>query len=255
MTIWDPPQYLKFAGPRARPVLDLLARVELAAPARVFDLGCGTGHATRLLAERWPEASVTGIDGSAEMLAVARAQGGRVSYSEADLAGWSPPEPAELLFSNAALHWLDDHDGLFPRLLDGLAPGGVLAVQMPRNHAEPSHTCMVEAARAGPWRSRLEPALRPEPVAAPEVYYGILAPAACDVEIWQTEYVHVLEGENPVVEWTKATALRPLIQALDGAEQDAFLAEYARLIAAAYPPRADGATLFPFRRLFLIARR
>lgn len=251
---WNPGQYLRFAGPRLRPALDLVGRIEAEAPGLVCDLGCGAGNVTRLLAERWPGAEVAGVDSSPEMLARARAEAPALSWIEADLAHWAPPRPADVLFSNAAFNWLDDHAGLFPRLVAALAPGGVLAVQMPRNHGAPSHTCMVEAAARGPWRDVLAPLLRPSPVAEPAFYYDLLAPLA-EVELWETEYLHVLEGDDPVVAWTSGTALKPLLDALDEPWRGAFLAEYRARVAEAYPRRPDGRTLFPFRRLFLLARR
>jgi trans-aconitate 2-methyltransferase len=253
---WSPQQYLKFAGPRLRPALDLLGRIELVSPARIYDLGCGTGHVTEMLAERWPQARIVGVDASAEMLA--RAPSGNVVWERADLARWRPPEPADLLFSNAALHWLDDHATLFPRLLSELAPGGVLAVQMPRNHGAPSHTAMVEAANAGPWAYVVVPALRAEPVQPPAFYYDLLAGQAQALELWETEYLHVLEpldrDSHPVVEWTRGTALQPLLQAA-GPYAAGFLAAYTERIRQAYPPSRDGRVLFPFRRQFLVARR
>lgn len=254
---WDPSQYLKFAAPRLRPALDLLARVDAEAPAAVYDLGCGTGAATRLLAARWPAAAVSGVDSSPDMLSTARREEGgtSIAWVQSDLAEWAPSGATDVLFSNAALHWLDGHERLFPRLVGCLGAGGVLAVQMPRNHQAPSHTCMAEAARAGPWRARLESVLRPAPVEAADAYHGILAPLTAAVDIWETEYTHVLDGKNPVVEWTKSTALRPLLDALEDGERDGFLAEYAACLAAAYPRRPDGTTLFPFRRLFIIAQR
>jgi trans-aconitate 2-methyltransferase len=253
---WDPSQYLKFAAPRLRPALDLLARIDTEAPSAVYDLGCGTGMATRMLAARWPEATVTGVDSSPEMLSTARREEGgmAIAWVESDVAGWAPSDGADVLFSNAALHWLEDHERLFPRLFGCLRRHGVLAVQMPRNHLAPPHVCMAEAARAGPWRARLEAVLRPAPVAAPDAYYDILAPLADAVDIWETEYTHVLDGENPVMEWTKSTALRPLLAALDDGQRDGFLIEYAAHLAAAYPGRPDGTTIFPFRRLFIVAR-
>jgi trans-aconitate 2-methyltransferase len=253
--VWDPAKYLEFAGHRLRPALDLLARVPLTAPAVVYDLGCGAGNVTRLLVERWPAAAVTGVDASAAMLAAARATAPAVAWEQADLAAWRAPRPADLVFSNAALHWLDDHPGLFPRLMADLAPGGVLAVQMPRNHGAPSHTEMIAAAEAGSWRGRLSPALRTRPVAEPAVYHGILEPHVSRLDIWETEYLHMLDGDNPVVEWTRGSALRPLLDALDEPERSAFLAEYAARVARAYPRRADGRTLLPFRRLFIVATR
>jgi trans-aconitate 2-methyltransferase len=255
MSDWDPAKYLEFAGPRLQPAVDLLARVPLASPAVVYDLGCGAGNVTRLLRARWPEAELTGVDGSAAMLAAAAREAPGIRWVQADLAAWRATRPPEVIFSNAALHWLGDHARLFPRLLAELAPGGVLAVQMPRNHGAPSHTEMVAAAEAGPWRERLSPILRRAPVAAPAAYYDVLAPVAGHVEIWETEYLHVLEGDNPVVEWTRGSALRPLLDALEEPDRSAFLADYARRIAAAYPRRADGRTLLPFRRLFILATR
>ena len=252
---WDPAKYLEFAGPRLRPALDLLARVPLAWPGVVYDLGCGAGNVTRLLVERWPRAVVTGVDGSAAMLDAAQAAVPVVTWAQADLSSWRAPGPADLLFSNAALHWLDDHRGLFPRLVADLAPGGVLAVQMPRNHGAPSHSEMVAAAEVGPWRERLRPALRARPVAEPAVYHDILRPHVSQLDIWETEYLHALEGDNPVVEWTRGSALKPLMDALDEPERSAFLAEYAGRIARAYPRRPDGRTLLPFRRLFIVAVR
>lgn len=252
---WDPGQYLEFADHRLRPALDLLARIPLAAPAVVYDLGCGTGNVTRLLAERWPGAAVTGVDGSAAMLARARPAASAIVWVEADLRAWRPPRPADLVFSNAALQWLDDHTTLFPRLVGRLAPGGVLAVQMPRNHGAPSHTEMIAAAEAGPWRARLAPLLRRRPVADPAAYHDLLAPHVSRLDVWETEYLHVLEGDNPVVEWTRGSALKPLLDALEEPERSRFLTEYAGRMVRAYPRRADGRTLFPFRRLFLVAVR
>jgi len=254
-TGWDPVKYLEFAELRLRPALDLLARVPLEAPRLIYDLGCGAGNVTRLLCHRWPAARVTGVDGSTAMLAKAVLTEPSVTWVEADLQGWTPPCPADLLFSNAALHWLEGHATLFPRLVAALAPGAILAVQMPRNHQSPSHTEMAAVARGGPWWGRLAPRLRTAPVASPDVYYDILAPHVSSLEVWETEYLQVLEGEHPVVEWTKGTALRPILEPLDEAERAAFLAEYTARVDRAYPPRADGRTLFPFRRLFLVAQR
>src|SRR5260370_36307126 len=164
---WDPAQYLKFAGPRLRPALDLLQRIDMEAPARVYDRGAGAGNVTRLIAARWPEARVVGVDSSAEMLAKAAAETPGIEWQQADLATWLPPLPADVIYSNAALHWIEDHAPVFTALFASLAPGGAFAVQIPRNFGAPSHTSMGEAERRGPWRARLEPLVRPPPVAAP----------------------------------------------------------------------------------------
>jgi trans-aconitate 2-methyltransferase len=254
-TVWDPAQYGKFGGERERPVHDLLARVPLEAAGRIYDLGCGDGRVTNLLIDRWPGATITGVDNSRAMLAKAREADPETDWIEADIAVWRAPEVADLVFANASMQWVGDHPTLFPRLAAMVAVGGVLAVQMPRNHDAPSHQCMRQAAAAGPWRAKLGDARPFKPVAEPDAYYDILAPHAARLDIWETEYIHVLEGEDPVVEWTKGTGLRPYLTPLDETERAGFLADYTVRIARAYPRRADGRTLLPFRRLFIVALR
>lgn len=250
---WEPRTYLSFGAERTRPAVDLLARVPLERPRRVVDLGCGPGNSTRLLRERWPEADVTGVDSSEAMLVEARTHAG-IRWERADLAHWRPREPCDVIFSNATLHWLDDHAALLPRLLAGLAPGGVLAVQMPRNFASASHVVVRDLAAGGPWAAKLTPLLRVDPVAEPAAYYRMLAPHAKALDVWQTEYLHVLDGDNPVADWGRGSLLVPLFAALDEPERPAFEAESRRRIRAAYAPEADGRTLFPFKRLFIVAR-
>jgi trans-aconitate 2-methyltransferase len=252
---WDPAQYLKFAGPRLRPALDLLQRIDKEAPESVYDLGAGAGNVTRLIAARWPEARVVGVDSSAEMLAKAAAENPGIEWQQADLATWRPPQPAEIIYSNAALHWIEEHAPVFVALFKSLAPGGVFAVQIPRNFGAPSHTSMGEAARMGPWRARLEPLLRPAPVAEPAFYFDLLAPLAARLDMWETEYLQVLDGEHAVKEYTKSTWLSPLLAALDEPERSQFEAAYTELVDTAYPRRPDGKTLFPFRRLFIVAAK
>lgn len=250
---WDPGQYLKFADHRLRPVIDLLARIPLESPETVYDLGCGPGNATKLLAGRWRQARVTGVDGSAPMLDKARTIKG-IEWQLADVQAWQPSAPADVIFSNAALHWVDGHESLFPRLLKSLRPGGVLAVQMPRQHLNPSHRILFELAREPRWSS-LRPALRENPVHAPSDYYRWLGPDAAALDLWETEYQHVLEGENPVLQWFMGSVLRPVLDLLPKADEPDFLAEYGRRIEAAYKPQADGRTLLGMRRLFIVATR
>jgi trans-aconitate 2-methyltransferase len=252
---WSAAQYLKFSQPRLRPALELLARVDLEAPAVVYDLGCGTGEVTRLMAERWPGATVTGVDDSADMLGRAPGAAYNLRWLRQDIRAWKPESAADLIYSNAALHWLPDHARLIAALAASLAPGGVLAVQMPRNFAEPSHTAIAQTVRDGAWRSRLEPLLVESPVAEPMWYLELLSSLFPQVDLWQSQYFQILRGENPVKEWTKGTWLRPLLLALPQADRDDFEQAYARRVAAAYPRRADGTTVLPFQRLFFVARR
>jgi trans-aconitate 2-methyltransferase len=254
---WDAGQYLRFQSERMRPALDLLRRIPQGfEPRRIIDLGCGTGEITLALKERWPAAEVTGLDSASAMLEKARGLGGAVVWIAGDIATWSADGAFDLVFSNAALQWVDGHETLFGRLIAALAPGGVLAVQMPRNFGAPSHRIMRETAAEEPWRARLGGILRAEPVLPPERYYDLLAPHASSLDLWESEYLHALDGETPVLDWVKGTGLRPLIDAMvEPAERASFIQRYQARLALAYPRRSDGKTLFPFRRLFLVAQR
>ncbi|GAA2385372.1 trans-aconitate 2-methyltransferase [Streptomyces glaucosporus] len=270
---WDPEQYRYHATPRLRPLYDLLARIpELpSSRPRIADLGCGPGGPTLLLAERWPGALITGYDVSEAMLAEARAYsgpttgGGHLDFVHADIADWRPGSPHDLIVSNAALHWLPPaggegkpggHTERFPLWVDALRPGGVLAFQVPANFTAPSHTLLAGLRTSPRWRDRLGRDAVRTPVAEPAEYARLLADLGCEVDVWETTHVHLLTGDDPVLEWTKGTALRPVLAALDGdpAARDAFLAEYRDLLREAYPKGPHG-TWFPFRRIFAVARK
>lgn len=252
---WNPQQYLKFGAERLRPALDLLARVAIEAPREIVDLGCGTGSVTALLRARWPAARIVGVDSSPPMLERARATLPDVEWMQADLAAWAPAAAVDLLVSNAALHWLDDHATLFPRLLSYLRPGGVLAVQMPAQQGAPSHQIGYDLAESARWRERLRGLVRRRGLLEAREYYALLGPRAAALDLWLTEYLQALGGDNPVAEFTKGSFVGAWLSALTADEAQEFEAEYRRRIAAAYPPGADGVTLFPFRRFFLVARR
>lgn len=255
---WNPDQYHRFRSQRQRPAEHLLAATLTALadrePRRIVDLGCGGGFLATRLAAHWPDASVTGIDSSDDMLAGARAASASVTWLRADIATWRPESPVSAIVSNAALHWLGDHARLFPGLLAALEPGGVLAVQMPNNFAAPSHTLLADTLRDGPWAGRLADRLGPPSVHPAAAYLDWLAPRAADVELWETEYLHRLTGDDPVLEWLRGTTLVPVLERLEPAEAETFQAGYGARLRAAYPRRPDGTTLFPFRRLFLVAR-
>lgn len=252
---WEPERYLAFADHRTRPAADLLARIALERPARIADLGCGPGNSTALLCARWPDAELVGIDNAPKMLHAARASGVPARWLEADIADWTPDDAFDLIFSNAALHWVPDHARLLPRLLGHLRAGGVLAIQMPRNFRSPAHRLLREVAATGPWATRLEGRLPAEPVAAADWYYDLLRPHGALLDLWETEYLHVLDGDDAVFHWVRGTAMRPVIGALADDELVRFEAAYRERLHTAYAKRADGRTLFPFRRLFLVATR
>ncbi|PKB64477.1 MAG: trans-aconitate 2-methyltransferase [SAR202 cluster bacterium Io17-Chloro-G2] len=255
MTSWNPSQYLRFGNERLQPVIDLIGRIPLESPGVIYDLGCGTGSGTVILKERWPGAQVTGVDSSESMLERTRTLEADVSWQHSDLNVWEPAAPADLIFSNAVFHWLDDHHALFPRLMSKLAPGGILAVQMPLNWRAPTHRLIAETVRGGPWRGRLEPHLREFPVLEGQKYYDLLSGQASSIDMWETTYYHILEGQDPVVEWTKGSILRPLLDLLEEPEAATFLEMYRSRIAQAYPQQADAKTVLPFRRLFFMAAK
>ena len=260
-TQWDPQQYLKFSDHRLRPALELLDRIPLEAPKHIYDLGCGTGQITRLIADRWPEAVVYGIDNSSEMLARAAAEPSRVTWLEADIHTWSPAEPPDLIYANASLQWIDGHELLFPRLVRELAADGCLAVQMPLSWASPSHQLMRDTLANGGENGQalgtesLRQAMAHNWVEAAAVYYNWLVGDTSHLDIWETEYLQILAGDNPVLEWVKSTGLRPILNGLDDVERARFLAEYTQRLQLAYPVQSDGRTLYPFRRLFIVAVR
>ncbi len=250
---WDPAQYARYADERSRPFFELVARVGADAPSTVVDLGCGSGELTSALKERWPTASVRGIDSSPEMIAQAPREAG-VAFEVAD-AGDFDAAGTEVLISNALLQWVPDHLALLHRWAGQLAPGGWLALQVPANFHAPSHRLMRELAESPAWRHRLTGVLRHEDaVAAPAAYLDALAAHGMGVDAWQTEYLHVLSGPDPVLEWVRGTGLRPVLAALDSEQAAAFSAEYAARLREAYPPRPYG-TVFAFARTFVVAQR
>jgi trans-aconitate 2-methyltransferase len=248
---WNPEQYLRFSAERLQPAIDLISRISHPGALQVVDLGCGAGNALPLLAARFPDAELTGVDGSAEMLAQTAAGGFPVQ--QADIAEWRPERPLDVVFSNAALHWLPGHETLFPRLLGSLAPGGTLAVQMPAMHDAPLRALQVEVAAQGPWAERLRGMASAPPILSAGAYYDLLRPRCASLDLWFTEYVHVLTGPDPVMQWAMGSSLRPYLDQLEEAQKPGFLAAYAEALRPHYPTRADGSVLLPFRRLFILA--
>lgn len=254
MPEWDPGQYLRFEDERLRPALDLLARVPLDRPHRVVDLGCGAGNVTAILKLRFPEADVLGVDGSAAMLDKARAGAPDCRFEQADFGAWQPDAPPDLIFSNAALHWLSGHETLLPRLVSLTEPGGCLAVQMPAMHAAPLRALQYTVAAQGAWADRLRGVGSAPPILDPGDYWDVLRPRTATLEIWETIYLHALQGEDAVTEWATGSSLRPFLDALPEDQRPAFRRAYSEAVRPHYPRRADGTTLLPFRRLFLLAR-
>lgn len=257
MSDWNPALYRQFEDERTRPARELLARVPLAAARRVYDLGCGPGNSTELLVARFPDAEVIGTDNSTAMLAEARQRLPQQTFELGDIAGWAPAGDApDLIYANASLQWLGDHAALIPRLFAALAPGGVLAVQMPDNLDEPSHRLMRDVASEAPWAAAIGDAgaVRSRLLEAGQ-YYDLLARNAATVDVWHTIYRHPMMSADAIVQWLRSTGLRPFLAALDAPLQRSFQAEYERRIDQAYPARADGQRLLAFPRLFIVAQR
>lgn len=256
MASWDPDTYALYRRYRERPALDLLTAIPSdLAPREIWDLGCGPGEQAALLAARHPQARVRGLDSSPEMLARAKALPARVEWILGDIDAFSPDAPADLIFTNAALQWVGDHARLIPRLAESLAPGGVLAVQIPVVDGLGWRASLREIAADGPWARRLTEVEGVRAANPPEDYYAWLAPSCPDIDIWTTTYLHALHGQDPIVDWTMGTSLRPYLDALPDDEKTRFLDAWRARLARDYPRRADGVTLFPFSRLFIVARR
>jgi trans-aconitate 2-methyltransferase len=268
--MWDATQYLRFGGERTRPFIDLLARVGAELPEYVVDMGCGPGNLTVLLAERWPSAAVCGVDSSPQMIEAARrlisadallsTESGLASHAPGlsfqldDVRHWEPQSLPDVIVSNAVLQWVPGHRELLVRWADWLADDGWLAFQVPGNFDQPSHAILRELAASARWRPLLRDVELNRQSADPADYAELLAGAGCEVDAWETTYVHILQGSDPVLEWYKGSGLRPVLAVLDDDQAADFLAEYGQRIRAAYPPGPFG-TFFPFRRVFAVARR
>lgn len=254
---WDPLQYTRFEAERDRAALDLMLRLPPdLSPREIWDLGCGTGQHASVLRRRHPQAQVHGLDASGEMLAQARAADPQVDWRQGDISAWSPETSPDLILANASLQWLPDHQTLLPRLAGSLAPGGVLAVQMPMAFETRHHSVLRAVAAEQPWASVTQ-AVRPiQPLLSMERICDLLTPACDEIDVWSTTYLHVLSGDDAVLEWMKGTALRPYLTALEAtAWAEPFLAALSARLSEAFAQRPNGTTLLPFPRLFLIARR
>lgn len=252
MPTWDASFYLKFANERTQPAIDLISRIGLETPRRIIDLGCGPGNSTAMLRQRWPEAELIGLDNSPEMIAAASHAYPGERWLLADAASWQADEPFNLVFSNAALHWLPDHAQLFTHLMNQVRSGGALAVQVP---TDPAST-LLRVAQDPVWRERLKALGDFATQETPGFYYDVLRPLTSRLELWETEYIHVLESPQAIVNWFRGTGMRPLLEALnDEQERAQFEAHALEEYTRDYPPRRDGRVLFPFRRFFLVAYR
>jgi trans-aconitate 2-methyltransferase len=254
MPTWDAKLYLQFADERTQPARDLIARIALDAPRRIVDLGCGPGNSTALLHARWPGADIIGLDSSPEMIAAASQAGSGYSWQTGDAATWTAPVPFDLVFSNAALQWVPNHARVFTHLIGQVSRPGVLAVQMPANYYSPVHLLMREIARDSAWSHLLEPAAQAIRVETASFYYDILQPFAKKLDLWETEYNHIVDSPQAILAWIRGTGLRPFLEALETeAQRRRFQEMLLDAVRKAYPRQKDGRVLFPFRRLFLVA--
>ena len=254
---WSPAQYLKFEDERTRPARDLLAQVPLDTPALAIDMGCGPGNSTELIAERFPDARVEGVDSDENMLEAARKRMPAVNFSHGDLETWLPAEKADLLYANAVFQWVPDQINVLTRLMtQGLNPGGVLAIQMPDNLSEPSHRLMEEVALGGPWAHRFAKGEGRRPaLPAPSDFMNAFTPLSARVDLWHTIYYHPLANVEAIVEWVKGTGLRRWLDALEDKDRPAYLEAYTEAIRKHYPMLDDGRVLFRFPRLFIVATK
>ncbi|MTI10879.1 methyltransferase domain-containing protein [Curvivirga aplysinae] len=250
---WDPNAYLSFERTRLQPAVDLINRIPNKNFNEIADLGCGPGNVAHLLSQKWINANVTGYDSSDEMLAKAKQTYSDINWIKQNAETFSPDQPADLIFSNACLQWLHNHETLFPNLIKQLSNSGVFAIQMPNNYRRPTHQYVKRAAKETRLFNKLEGLFYPIPVNNPDHYYDILSPLCRQVDIWETDYLQELEGENPVADWTAGSYLRPFLQTLNDEDKIRFEQHYRNLILEAYPKQSNGKTLLPFKRLFILA--
>jgi trans-aconitate 2-methyltransferase len=251
---WSAKQYSMFEQQRTRPVRDLVAAIPDGDVRSAVDLGCGPGNSTEVLAERFAQAVVTGMDSSDDMLVDARKRLPALNFELADIGTWNPAQTFDVILANASLQWLPDHATLYPHLVSQLTPGGTLAVQTPDNLDEPAHKLAREVAADGPWATKIG-AVKHNARHTASYYFELLSKHCSTVDVWRTTYHHPLAGSAAVVEWFKGSALRPFLAPLTESEKSAFLDEYLARITKAYPALADGTVLLPFPRLFIIATR
>jgi trans-aconitate 2-methyltransferase len=255
MPTWDAQLYLQFANERTQPALDLVARLSsIPDPQHVVDLGCGPGNSTAILRQRWPDAKITGLDNSPEMIAAARQSAPSESWLLADAASWNTDTPLDLLFTNAAIQWIPHHAALMPHLMEQLKPAGVLAVQMPSHYLSPLHQITLQVANDPAWNQRMDSARNALTKESPSFYYDVLQPLSSQLNIWETEYFHIMESPAAILKWFSGTGLRPFLEALETEEQKReFERQMLEGYTKAYLPQKDGRILFPFRRLFITA--
>ncbi len=255
---WDPSKYVEFGNHRDRPFHDLVARIQAGDPRKIVDLGCGPGNLTATLTERWPEARVVGIDSSEEMLLKAESlaqKSSHLEFEQGDIATWVPGADTDVVVTNAALQWVPGHRDMLAEWLRALKPGAWFALQVPGNFTSPSHTLMRELAESPLWASRLGGVLRHDgAVGSPADYLDIMLDAGCAADAWETTYQQVLPGKDPVLQWVRGTGLRPVLAALSTAEAAEFEEAYSAMLREAYPTSPHG-TIFPFRRIFAVARK
>ena len=260
--MWDPGRYRQFGAERSRPFFELISRVGAADASLVVDLGCGPGELTAELCSRWPTADVVGVDDSAEMITAAREvlaglpadARHRLRFEQDDVTGWEPEGPVDVIVSNALLQWVPEHSKLLPSWVSYLSDGGWLAFAVPGNFDQPAHALLREMAGSARWRELLADVAFNRQASDPVEYLELLAREGCAVDAWEATYLHVLDGDDPVLRWYQGTGLRPIIAALDAEDAAEFMATYGALLREHYPRRPYG-TVLPFRRVFVVAHR
>ena len=256
MESWSPSEYMRFGDERTRPSVDLASRIAVERPASVIDLGCGPGNSTRVLRQRWPEAHVIGLDSSPQMIDAARDDAPLEEWIVAGIEDWIPSAAYDVVFSNAALQWLPDHCALVERLFRAVAPGGALGFQIPSATFAAVRDLIHVIALDGPWTSRMAGPLGELTMESPGLYYDCLSPHARSVDVWETEYFHVMDSAAAIVDWIASTGLRPFLAVLESDEENRlFVSRLNEMVREMYPPQRDGRVLFPFKRTFVVAYR
>ncbi|HEY9167710.1 MAG TPA: methyltransferase domain-containing protein [Candidatus Kryptonia bacterium] len=256
MLKWNPHEYLKFAGERTRPSVDLAARIEIENPRSIIDIGCGPGNSTQVLRSRWPAAKIIGLDSSAEMIARASKDFPESEWITADVSSYSFPTKHDIVFSNAAIQWIPDHDELLPRLMDAVSSGGVFAVQVPSDAGSPLRLALLEVSARPEWNRFVAGAEKLAAYHDADYYYNILAPISSKFDLWETTYYHLLDFHKGLVEWYKGTGMRPFLERIpDEKMKIEFQNQILNECVKAYRIQDNGKLLYPFKRTFFIATK
>ncbi|NLJ31277.1 MAG: methyltransferase domain-containing protein [Clostridiales bacterium] len=254
MADWNSSEYLKFGNERTQPAIDLVNRIDCENPKKILDIGCGPGNSSKVLAQRYPDADILGIDNSPAMIEAAKIQHPDIRFMQCDANRdlRTMDRDFDIIFSNACIQWIPDHDTLLKNMMCLLKPGGIIAIQTPMNYQEPIHQIIKEISASHKWSSQFE---NPRIVynLTQSEYYDLLSNIASDFCMWETTYFHKMKSHGDIIKWYRATGLRPYLNVLSEADKINFEKDIYDKLITAYPKQKNGEIIFRFPRFFFTA--